>query len=68
TVDRVRDLIRRLCNDSLMIPGNTRANICRGRGALKQPGRHTDVFAPVWHVARWCRISAQSWQAIGQLS
>ncbi|KAH9307604.1 hypothetical protein KI387_035515, partial [Taxus chinensis] len=53
TVDEWRDLIRRVCTDSLMIPmDRTRAELSVDTGEPSTAGRHTDVFAPVWHVAR----------------
>ncbi|KAH9320415.1 hypothetical protein KI387_044515, partial [Taxus chinensis] len=53
TVDEWRDLIRRVCTDSLMIPmDRTRAELSVDAGEPSAAGRHTDVFAPVWHVAR----------------
>ncbi|KAH9320001.1 hypothetical protein KI387_021770, partial [Taxus chinensis] len=53
TVDEWRDLIRRVCTDSLMIPmDGTRAELSVDAGEPSAPGRHTDVFAPVWHMAR----------------
>ncbi|KAH9318299.1 hypothetical protein KI387_020068, partial [Taxus chinensis] len=53
TVDEWRDLIRRVCTDSLMIPmDRTRAELSVDAGEPSAAGRHTDIFAPVWHVAR----------------
>ncbi|KAH9331719.1 hypothetical protein KI387_003827, partial [Taxus chinensis] len=53
TVDEWRDLIRRVSTDSLMIPmDKTRAELSVDAGEPSVAGRHTDVFAPVWHVAR----------------
>ncbi|KAH9302136.1 hypothetical protein KI387_013719, partial [Taxus chinensis] len=53
TVDEWRDLIRRVCTDSLMIPmDRTHAELSVDAGEPSAAGRHTDVFAPVWHVAR----------------
>ncbi|KAH9301557.1 hypothetical protein KI387_013140, partial [Taxus chinensis] len=53
TVDEWRDLIRRVCTDSLMIPmDKTCAELSVDAGEPSAAGRHTDVFAPVWHVAR----------------
>ncbi|KAH9317709.1 hypothetical protein KI387_019478, partial [Taxus chinensis] len=53
TVDEWRDLIRRVCVDSLMIPmDKTRAELSVDAGEPSAAGRHTDVFAPVWHVAK----------------
>ncbi|KAH9289493.1 hypothetical protein KI387_033610, partial [Taxus chinensis] len=52
TVDEWRDLIRRVCTNSLMIPmDKTRAELSVDAGEPSVAGRHTDVFAPVWHVA-----------------
>ncbi|KAH9321796.1 hypothetical protein KI387_016435, partial [Taxus chinensis] len=48
-----RDLIHRVCADTLLLPsGNTRAELTKD---IKEPsvaGRHTDVFAPVWKVEK----------------
>ncbi|KAH9310247.1 hypothetical protein KI387_044192 [Taxus chinensis] len=53
TADEWRDLIRRVCTDTLMIPmERTRAELSMDAGEPSAAGRHTDVFAPVWHVAR----------------
>ncbi|KAH9327006.1 hypothetical protein KI387_007184, partial [Taxus chinensis] len=53
TVDEWRDLIRRVCTDSLMIPmDRTHAELSVDAGEPSAAGRHTDVFAPIWHVAR----------------
>ncbi|KAH9320404.1 hypothetical protein KI387_044504, partial [Taxus chinensis] len=42
-----------VCTDSLMIPmDRTRAELSVDAGEPSAAGRHTDVFAPVWHVAR----------------
>ncbi|KAH9326315.1 hypothetical protein KI387_006493, partial [Taxus chinensis] len=53
TADEWRDLIRRVCTDTLMIPmERTHAELSVDAGEPSVAGRHTDVFAPVWHVAR----------------
>ncbi|KAH9322337.1 hypothetical protein KI387_016976, partial [Taxus chinensis] len=53
TVDKWRDLICRVCTDSLMIPmDRTRAELSVDAREPSAAGRHTDVFAPIWHVAR----------------
>ncbi|KAH9297878.1 hypothetical protein KI387_029560, partial [Taxus chinensis] len=53
TVDEWRDLIHRVCTDSLMIPmDKTHAELSVDAGEPSASGRHTDVFAPIWHVAR----------------
>ncbi|KAH9318343.1 hypothetical protein KI387_020112, partial [Taxus chinensis] len=53
TVDEWRDLIRRVCTDSLMIPmDRTRAELSVDAGKPSAAGRHTNVFTPVWHVAK----------------
>ncbi|KAH9298112.1 hypothetical protein KI387_029794, partial [Taxus chinensis] len=53
TVDEWRDLIHRVCTDSLMIPKDkTRTELSVDAGEPSATGRHTDVFVPVWHVAR----------------
>ncbi|KAH9307916.1 hypothetical protein KI387_035827, partial [Taxus chinensis] len=53
TVDEWRDLIRRVCTNTLMIlMERTRAELSVDAGEPSIAGRHTDVFAPVWHVAR----------------
>ncbi|KAH9305215.1 hypothetical protein KI387_009619, partial [Taxus chinensis] len=53
TADEWRDLIRRVCTDTLMIPmERTHAEL---HVEVREPsiaGRHTDVFPPIWHVAR----------------
>ncbi|KAH9300007.1 hypothetical protein KI387_011590, partial [Taxus chinensis] len=42
-----------VCTDTLMIPmEKTRAELSVDAGEPSAAGRHTDVFAPVWHVAR----------------
>ncbi|KAH9325684.1 hypothetical protein KI387_005862, partial [Taxus chinensis] len=53
TVDEWWDFICRVCTDSLMIPmDRTRAELSVDVGEPSAAGRHIDVFAPVWHVAR----------------
>ncbi|KAH9304784.1 hypothetical protein KI387_009188, partial [Taxus chinensis] len=53
TTDEWRDLIRRVCTDTLMIPmERTHAELSVDVGEPSVAGRHTDVFSPVWHVAR----------------
>ncbi|KAH9301261.1 hypothetical protein KI387_012844, partial [Taxus chinensis] len=53
TVDEWQDLIRRVCTDSLTIPmDRTRTELSVDTGEPSAIGRHIDVFAPVWHVAR----------------
>ncbi|KAH9304429.1 hypothetical protein KI387_008833, partial [Taxus chinensis] len=53
TANEWRDLIRRVCTDSLMIPmDRTRAKLSVDAGEPSVAGRHTNVFSPVWHVAR----------------
>ncbi|KAH9327634.1 hypothetical protein KI387_007812, partial [Taxus chinensis] len=53
TVDEWRDLIRRVCTDSLMIPmDKTRAELSVDVGEPSAAGKNTDIFAPIWHVAR----------------
>ncbi|KAH9295134.1 hypothetical protein KI387_038722, partial [Taxus chinensis] len=53
TADEWRDLIRRVCTDTLMIPmERTRAELSVDAGEPSVAGRHTDVFSPIWHVAR----------------
>ncbi|KAH9299545.1 hypothetical protein KI387_031227, partial [Taxus chinensis] len=53
TVDEWRDLIRRECTDSLMIlMDKTHAELSVDAGEPSAAGRHTDIFAPIWHVAR----------------
>ncbi|KAH9326458.1 hypothetical protein KI387_006636, partial [Taxus chinensis] len=53
TVDEWRDLIRRVCTDSLMIPmDKTRVELSVDAGEPSAANRHTDVFAPIWHVAK----------------
>ncbi|KAH9312393.1 hypothetical protein KI387_027428, partial [Taxus chinensis] len=53
TVDEWRDLIRRVCTNSLMIPmDKTRAELFVDVGEPSAAGRHTNVFAPIWHVAK----------------
>ncbi|KAH9320194.1 hypothetical protein KI387_021963, partial [Taxus chinensis] len=48
-----RDLIRRVCTDTLMIPmERTHAELSVDVGEPSGAGRHTDVFSPVWYVAR----------------
>ncbi|KAH9325018.1 hypothetical protein KI387_005196, partial [Taxus chinensis] len=45
TVDEWRDLIRRVCTDSLMIPmDRTRAELSVDAGEPSAAGRHIDVF------------------------
>ncbi|KAH9315656.1 hypothetical protein KI387_024283, partial [Taxus chinensis] len=53
TANEWRDLIRRVCTDSLMIPmDRTRAEMSVDAGEPSTAGRHTDVFSLVCHVAR----------------
>ncbi|KAH9318161.1 hypothetical protein KI387_019930, partial [Taxus chinensis] len=53
TVDEWWDLIHRVCTDSLMIPmDKTHAELSVYAGEPSIAGRHTDVFAPIWYVAR----------------
>ncbi|KAH9312114.1 hypothetical protein KI387_027149, partial [Taxus chinensis] len=53
TFDEWQDLIRRVCTNSLMIPmDRTCAELSIDAGDPSAAGRHTDAFAPVWHVAR----------------
>ncbi|KAH9287973.1 hypothetical protein KI387_032090, partial [Taxus chinensis] len=53
TADEWRDLIRRVCTDTLMIPmERTHAELFVDAGEPSAADIHTDVFAPVWHVAR----------------
>ncbi|KAH9325976.1 hypothetical protein KI387_006154, partial [Taxus chinensis] len=53
TTDEWRDLIRRVCTDTLMIPTErTHAELFVDVGEPSAAGRHTDVFTPIWHVAR----------------
>ncbi|KAH9305298.1 hypothetical protein KI387_009702, partial [Taxus chinensis] len=53
TVDEWRDLIRRVCTDSLMIPMDRFCvELSVDAGEPSVAGRHTDVFAPSWHVTR----------------
>ncbi|KAH9312990.1 hypothetical protein KI387_028025, partial [Taxus chinensis] len=48
TIDELRDLIRRVCTDSLMIPmDKTCAELSVDVREPSAAGRHTDVFAPV---------------------
>ncbi|KAH9305153.1 hypothetical protein KI387_009557, partial [Taxus chinensis] len=47
------DLICRVCTNTLMIPmERTRAELSMDAGEPSGAGKHTDIFAPVWHVAR----------------
>ncbi|KAH9310091.1 hypothetical protein KI387_038002, partial [Taxus chinensis] len=58
TVDEWRDLILRVCTDSLMIPmDKTRAELSVDAREPSVASRHTDVFAPIWHVARMVSTS-----------
>ncbi|KAH9290771.1 hypothetical protein KI387_034888, partial [Taxus chinensis] len=42
-----------VCTDTLMIPmERTRAELSVDAGEPSTAGRHIDVFAPIWHVAR----------------
>ncbi|KAH9301944.1 hypothetical protein KI387_013527, partial [Taxus chinensis] len=53
TADEWRDLIHRVCTDTLMLPmEKTRAELSMDAGEPSVAGRHSDVFAPVWHVAK----------------
>ncbi|KAH9329775.1 hypothetical protein KI387_001883, partial [Taxus chinensis] len=53
TADEWRDLIRRVCTDTLMIPmERTRVELSVDVGEPLAGGRHTDIFSPIWHVAR----------------
>ncbi|KAH9298861.1 hypothetical protein KI387_030543, partial [Taxus chinensis] len=47
TADEWRDLIRRVCTDTLMIPmERTHAELSVDVGEPSAAGRHTDVFSP----------------------
>ncbi|KAH9299051.1 hypothetical protein KI387_030733, partial [Taxus chinensis] len=53
TIDEWRDLIHRVCTDTLMIPmERIRAELSMDAGEPSAAGRHTDIFTPVWYVAR----------------
>ncbi|KAH9298592.1 hypothetical protein KI387_030274, partial [Taxus chinensis] len=53
TTDEWQDLIRRVCTDTLMIPmERTRAVLFVDTGEPSTADRHTDIFTPIWHVAR----------------
>ncbi|KAH9317245.1 hypothetical protein KI387_019014, partial [Taxus chinensis] len=53
TADEWRDLIRRVCTDTLMIPmERTRVELSVDAGEPSAAGRHTDIFSLVWHVAK----------------
>ncbi|KAH9305452.1 hypothetical protein KI387_009856, partial [Taxus chinensis] len=53
TVDEWRDLIRRVCTDSLMTPmDRTHAELSVDVVEPSAAGKRTYVFALVWHVAR----------------
>ncbi|KAH9308970.1 hypothetical protein KI387_036881, partial [Taxus chinensis] len=46
-------LIHWVCTDTLMLPmEKTRAELSVDAGEPSIAGRHTDVFAPIWHVAK----------------
>ncbi|KAH9329708.1 hypothetical protein KI387_001816, partial [Taxus chinensis] len=53
TADEWRDLIRSVYTNTLMIPmERTHAELSMDAGEPSAAGRHTDVFALVWYVAR----------------
>ncbi|KAH9322782.1 hypothetical protein KI387_017421, partial [Taxus chinensis] len=53
TADEWRDLICRVCTDTLMIPmERTYAELSMDAGEPSAAGRRTDIFSPVSHVAR----------------
>ncbi|KAH9287517.1 hypothetical protein KI387_031634, partial [Taxus chinensis] len=53
TADEWRDLIRRVCTDTLMIPmERTHVELSVDVGEPSATSRHTDVFSPVSYVAR----------------
>ncbi|KAH9329851.1 hypothetical protein KI387_001959, partial [Taxus chinensis] len=53
TVDEWWDLICRVYTDSLMIPKDrTHAELSVDAREPSAAGRHTDVFTPIWHVAK----------------
>ncbi|KAH9324043.1 hypothetical protein KI387_004221, partial [Taxus chinensis] len=53
TADEWRDLIHRVCTDTLLLPTEkTHAELSVDVGEPSAAGRHTDVFAPVWHAAK----------------
>ncbi|KAH9301644.1 hypothetical protein KI387_013227, partial [Taxus chinensis] len=53
TVDEWRDLIHRVYTDTLMIPmERTRTELSVDVWEPSAAGRHTDIFFPIWHVAR----------------
>ncbi|KAH9318180.1 hypothetical protein KI387_019949, partial [Taxus chinensis] len=53
TTDEWRDLIFQVCTDPLMLPmEKTRAELSMDAGEPSEAGRHSDVFSPIWHVAK----------------
>ncbi|KAH9311654.1 hypothetical protein KI387_026689, partial [Taxus chinensis] len=53
TADEWRDLIHRVCTDTLMIPmERTYLELSLDTGEPSAAGRNTDVFSLVWYVAR----------------
>ncbi|KAH9305197.1 hypothetical protein KI387_009601, partial [Taxus chinensis] len=53
TTDEWQDLIRRVCTDTLMIPmERTHTELSVDAREPSTAGRHPDVFATVWHVAK----------------
>ncbi|KAH9322065.1 hypothetical protein KI387_016704, partial [Taxus chinensis] len=53
TTDEWRDLICRVCTDTLMIPmERTHIELSVDVGEPSVAGRNIDVFSLVWHVAR----------------
>ncbi|KAH9291499.1 hypothetical protein KI387_043312, partial [Taxus chinensis] len=53
TADEWRDLIHRVCTDTLLLPSEkTRAELSMDVGEPSAAGRHTDVFSSVWHVVK----------------
>ncbi|KAH9289976.1 hypothetical protein KI387_034093, partial [Taxus chinensis] len=61
TADEWRDLIRRVCTDTLMIPmERTRAELSVDAGEPSAAGRHTDVFPLSGMWPGWYRLSVRS--------
>ncbi|KAH9315203.1 hypothetical protein KI387_023830, partial [Taxus chinensis] len=53
TTDEWRDLIHRVCTNTLMLPmEKTLVELSMDAGEPSTAGRHTDIFAPIWHVAK----------------
>ncbi|KAH9303321.1 hypothetical protein KI387_014904, partial [Taxus chinensis] len=53
TIDEWRDLIPRVCTDTLLLPSEkTHVELSMDMGEPSAADRHTDIFASVYHVVK----------------